>query len=311
MQCNNNLKQIGLASLNHESGNMRFPSGGWTYLYVGDPNFGFGRRQPGSWAYSLLPFLEQNALYQLGMSSDSTLTSLVQRDTKECVTTPLSPFICPSRRTAKTFPIIATYMNSNFSGSEVAKSDYAACYGSTSMKVKNNGTYTTNKIYVKNIRNTATGEDIPTGIIFDCSETRMGEVRDGTTNTYLVGEKFVYADKYEIAGEGDNRTLYAGINEGITNCNFRSAGAYTTSSFSQSNGSITVNGTAYIPMQDRSSTSTNTGTNPHFSFGSAHAGGFGMAMADGSVHSITYSIDGAIHAYLANRKDNMPAQIPE
>ena len=29
MQCNNNLKQMGLASLNHESQSQKYPSGGW------------------------------------------------------------------------------------------------------------------------------------------------------------------------------------------------------------------------------------------------------------------------------------------
>lgn len=308
MQCNNNLKQIGLACMNHESGNQIFPSGGWNQSYVGDPNKGFGKGQPGSWIYSLLPFMEQNAIYQLG-ASNTVSTSTPTLDTDDCLATALNPFICPSRRTAKVYPLgTKSYSNSNFGANDGAKSDYAACYGSTEFSVSNNAAY---NVKSKSIKNTGT---LPTGIIFDCSATKMGEVRDGTSNTYLAGEKFVYADKYEESdGKGDEYVMYSGPRADAGgsngNSNFRSAGDFD--SFSQSSGTVNANGTAYQPMQDRASTMSGTSTYVPSAFGAPHAGGFGMVMADGSVHSISYSIDGAIHACLANRKDSMPAQIPD
>jgi len=308
MQCNNNLKQIGLACMNHESGNQIFPSGGWNQSFVGDPNKGFGKGQPGSWIYSLLPFMEQNAIYQLG-ASNTVSTSTPTLDTRDCLATPLNPFICPSRRTAKVYPLgQKSYSNSNFGDNDGAKSDYAACYGSTNFSVSNNAAY---NIKSKSIKNTGT---LPTGIIFDCSATKMGELRDGTSNTYLAGEKFVYADKYEDSdGSGDEYVMYSGPRQGTSgNSNFRSAGEYTSSSpFRQNNGTIEATGTAYQPMQDRATTMAGTSQYAHSAFGASHAGGFGMVMADGSVHSISYSIDAAIHACLANRKDSMPAQIPD
>ena len=75
MQCSNNLKQLGLASLNHESAARFYPSGGWWWYFTGDPDAGFGKNQMGGWLYSILPFMEQNSLYQLGADGDKFSSS--------------------------------------------------------------------------------------------------------------------------------------------------------------------------------------------------------------------------------------------
>lgn len=163
---------------------------------------------------------------------------------------------------------------------------------------------------INQIRNT---DDIPTGIIYDVSETRMGEVSDGTTNTYLIGEKFVYSDKYEDSyAHGDGFVMYAGVYNMDINSNFRAAGAYGLNKPKLIDGTITYDGHAYPTMQDCSyETGKSLKFPPHLGFGSPHSGSFGMTMADASVQHISYSIDPAIHACLANRKDSMPAQVPQ
>ncbi len=47
LRCQNNLKQISLAALNHEQVNHWLPTAGWGYQWVGDPRYGFGKLQPG------------------------------------------------------------------------------------------------------------------------------------------------------------------------------------------------------------------------------------------------------------------------
>jgi prepilin-type N-terminal cleavage/methylation domain-containing protein len=55
LQCQNNLKQLGLGFLQHEEAQKFYQSGGWLCVWVGDPLRGFGPSQPGGCLYSRLP----------------------------------------------------------------------------------------------------------------------------------------------------------------------------------------------------------------------------------------------------------------
>src|SRR3954466_6211981 len=66
IQCANNLKQIGLAFHQHHDQLGAFPQGG-TNL-PGDSYAQPSRRQDWSWAYHLLPFLEQENVYKTSSS---------------------------------------------------------------------------------------------------------------------------------------------------------------------------------------------------------------------------------------------------
>ena len=72
MQCSNNLKQLALGCLQHEHANGKFPTGGLNYYWVGDATRGFGKKQPGSWLYSILPYIDKLPLFQLSASDPST-----------------------------------------------------------------------------------------------------------------------------------------------------------------------------------------------------------------------------------------------
>lgn len=70
-----------------------FPTGGWGPKWVGDPDRGFGARQPGGWGYNILPFLEQQALYELPRDNKpDTLTAGQLAGAKQMQSTP--PYLC-------------------------------------------------------------------------------------------------------------------------------------------------------------------------------------------------------------------------
>ncbi len=66
IECGNHLKQIGLGALNHHETHRHMPTGGWGWRWTGDPDKGFGKDQPGGWAFAILPFIEEQNLHDLG-----------------------------------------------------------------------------------------------------------------------------------------------------------------------------------------------------------------------------------------------------
>ena len=94
-QCKNNLKQIGLAAQNHVNTQKFFPTGGWGYHWVGDPDHGYGMNQPGGWGFTLLPYIEESAIYNMGrgMTGTNKMAAL-----GKMMATPAPFFCCPSRR---------------------------------------------------------------------------------------------------------------------------------------------------------------------------------------------------------------------
>ncbi|MDO4575456.1 MAG: DUF1559 domain-containing protein [Planctomycetia bacterium] len=278
MQCNNNMRQMGIAALNLESSCRHYPTGGWHWRFTGDPDAGFGKDQMGGWTYSLLPYMEQSALYQLGSDGDPGTESATQKaGARQRAENPVSVFNCPSRRACKTYPSGINVVNSEVT-SACGKTDYAANSGNTynSYDVAN---YAASKTH--DWGNVGTRSK---GVIYGRSEVKVGEVRDGTTNTYLLGEKYLNPVNYETGTAGsDNEPIYTASDWDAYRLAMKS----------------------YLPYQDRAGYADSSNN-----FGSCHAGGFGMAMCDGSVQSIPYSIDPQVHENLGCRNDGQVVQLP-
>jgi prepilin-type N-terminal cleavage/methylation domain-containing protein/prepilin-type processing-associated H-X9-DG protein len=277
-QCANNLKQLSLACLDHEQSNGFLPSAGQGWCMAGEPTRGFGSKQPGGWLYSVLPFVELAELHDLGV--DGNRAVMTQR-----ASTPVGTFICPSRRRVLAYPFLGGghpgYANIATPGT-LGRSDYAGCGGSSNRLLAG--------ICVPISYGDAQSPDWwsnqnggarqCTGVFFLHSQTRMTDITDGASNTYLAGEKYGCPDWYET---GEDPTDDQGWDSGWDGDTVRWTNHDGTS----------------VPSQDR------PGCNLGTSFGSAHPGSFNMALCDGSVRTIDYSIDTETHYRLGSCADGL------
>ncbi len=102
-QCKNNVKQLALGCLLHVDTQRFLPSGGWRDSYPPDPNRGYGWKQPGSWAYNILAYIEEQSLRDLGKGQSfdgATASRAFQDASKQLHQTPVAAFNCPTRRAA-------------------------------------------------------------------------------------------------------------------------------------------------------------------------------------------------------------------
>lgn len=289
--CGDNLRNLSLAALNHESAAGAYPSGGWNENWYGDPDVKFGPAQPGSWTYSLLPFLGQEHLFQLPADGDPEVISDTQKEHMATVAqTPVPVFCCPSRRMPEWMPLAENLKIMNCAPiTNGAKCDYAGNVGALDASCASQQTAGSDwEELRKQVREESWVRSAHNGTIYDASAVAMSEVTDGTSNTYLIGEKCLNPEYYDVWSDGDQLGLYAG------QCseNSRSAGNL---------GAINP----LHPAQDSDSELGGDFGNSH-KFGSSHKGTFGMAMSDGSVQRISYNISGQVHMCMAVRNNDEP-----
>ena len=78
-----------------------YPSNGWGYRWIGDPDRGTDKKQPGGWIYNILDYVEQHDLRILGLKQDAQ----AQQQSLTQLTQSLFPlFHCPTRGTGTLLP---------------------------------------------------------------------------------------------------------------------------------------------------------------------------------------------------------------
>ena len=92
-ECANNLRQIAMAWSEHEQALNFMPSSGWGWRWAGDPDRGFGRHQPGGWAYDVLRFTQHAAIANRGAGArDDAVKGAAMLS---AVSTPISYVLLP------------------------------------------------------------------------------------------------------------------------------------------------------------------------------------------------------------------------
>jgi hypothetical protein len=115
----------------------------------------------------------------------------------------------------------------------------------------------------------------------------MKHIEDGSSHTYLVGEKSMDTDHYTTGKDVGDRAPIAGLSD-----NFGAANSY-------------VRFAASPPAPD-------VPNNCHacHAFGGSHAASWNMSMADGSVQSYGYSMDMLLHRAMASYNGQETASEP-
>jgi prepilin-type N-terminal cleavage/methylation domain-containing protein/prepilin-type processing-associated H-X9-DG protein len=158
-QCQNNLKQIGLALHSYHDTHKKFPHGGFDDA---------ANKEAWGWGAYILPQIEQAPLYKQLNVATMTLTSQGGNTTiQNLCRTHLPVYRCPSDDLN---PILQerNFDGDGFPGNpyRVAKSNYMAIAGGGDTHRSNNH-----------------------GILFMGSVTGFGDITDGTSNTFLIGER--------------------------------------------------------------------------------------------------------------------------
>ena len=150
-QCSNNLKQIAIGIHNHHDTMQTFPAG-----Y--DPDTGW------AWGYALLPYIEQNALYEAAGPITATM-DLSNATRLKLVQTKLKAYLCPS----DSGPDLNEVKTEPYGASQrLARANYLGIMGSITVD---------------------SASVIGNGVLYQKSKIRFADITDGTSQTLLFGER--------------------------------------------------------------------------------------------------------------------------
>jgi len=245
-QCKNNLKQIGLALHNYHDTYNAFPP-----MYVISTNASAQTAPSGAtsaaavawgWMASLLPYIDQAPLYnQAGIGTGSLPMNNVAS-----FRTPLAAYMCPS--------------------------DPGSALDNDSMwnynvKSTNTDYYAAKSNYVASNDHAIIAMSPPdrkaTGVFYRDSHVGFRDITDGSSNTFLVGERAYHPQDTNASG-----AVWAGPYAGTHH----------------DDAGHDVAGSGYAPIN------TGTGWSWIRSFSSPHVGGAHFLMGDGAVRFVTQNI---------------------
>lgn len=279
-QCSNNLKQIGLGFHNFQDTFGHLPTG----ARDGDEDDALSESSPQccnsssrsgwSWSYQILPYIEQSTIYDLG--DDGTEAG----DHNAVAQQAVPVYYCPTRRDPEP------------EGSDFYRCDYAGNAGE-----RDSG------------NQRAKGSGGLKGVVMQTSrsKTRIELIRDGSSNTIMVGEKALHPESFGSEGGDNERWNNAGWDQDVVRYGAR----------------LSSDGTEYglTPIPDMDATHDDGGWTTvtdyhgetwgkwHPFFGSSHPGGTNFCLADGSVRLIPFVVDNEVFRRLSLSNDGQPVTL--
>lgn len=307
MQCQNNLKQLGLAAHNHESALRTLPPG-----FRGNPVNGapYYFDTWGPLAY-LTPFMEQSNVYN-SIDLSLTMFQLVPPfgiQAPDAVRTRVPTFMCPS----DTMESVCS--DAYAIPGEFAPNNYAFCMGT--------GT-------TRGVTGWLGSPYEADGIAFGKSKIRITDIKDGSSNTVMASERLLGAgeERTELPDRAglNPQTMYVNPNAEVNdaNCsaslriNFSQRRMYT---WVAGDPRCTIYNHYYAPNDRRNpdcvANFVGTPSDPlarstAHSFSTArsqHTSGVNVLNGDGSVRVVSDSIDLVIWRALATRNGGEVAML--
>ncbi len=295
MECTNNLKQIGLGLQNHHDTLHFFPPA-FVQTDITDPLQHISL----AWGVSILPYIEQNPLFQRLSANQTQPWQLNNSPSREQPETWVCPSdtkcedlnahwgrqlppggVCNGAMVPPGTPQPTTEIGCTAAGGTwtfirrtsgvpfASRSSYVGCYGDTALS-RNPGT----------------------GLMCGNCRLQMRFITDGTAYTFIAGER------NNLKAEGAWEAVH--FAEDLIIHPPGSMPPWTIVPASNHNGRF-VMGTTHI-LPNKSSFSNG--------FSSQHPSGLNMVMVDGSVHFIDNNIDPRAWRNLGNRRDGRTVQLP-
>jgi prepilin-type N-terminal cleavage/methylation domain-containing protein/prepilin-type processing-associated H-X9-DG protein len=259
VKCQNNLKQVALAIHNYESHYRVLPTGHRGLLSPQGLFFS-------GWPLDILPYVEQPGLYSAGRAAYQQDGNPFHNPPHTDLNTVVPIFLCPSDGrgdSAQFAPRTQVF---------VAFTNYLGVSG----------------------QNQTTRD----GVLFQGSRVRMTDVKDGTSNTLMIGERPPSTD-FQFGW------WYAGVGFHLTGAGDLILGVRETNLPPIVPGAQQCPPGAYPFMPGRFSNQCDM-----FHFWSPHPGGANFAFCDGSVRFLSYDADPIMPA-LATRAGGEIVTVPD
>lgn len=274
-QCQNKLKQMGLALHNYENVYGHFPPG---YIWeqppptvpppIGPrafdrlpPDFYLEGNDPGwGWAAFLLPYLEQDAVHrQIDFAKPTTTPSSFT-----AITTLLGAYTCPNDDHAGKFLVLTVTRDLV---QPAATNSYVACYGAEGLL--------------------AQAPQKGNGVLYQNSKTRFTDITDGSSTTIAIGERPASFVKVPWAGAITNGWVFTTPN----------APVYAAS----------VQPAPVMPLARVGRKRLNDPWSEPYDFFSPHPSVCNFVFSDGSVHGVKLMTSVAVLQALASRNRGEPS----